>query len=669
MVEKSMKIITNNKKRSEWLSEAGELKKRLSELENLLAQDKKPDAHLQKTPLSDYVDHQAISIEDGLKQINEIFFHKDQTGKYVYANQTYCKYLNTTPAEIVGKTDFDFVSDDVAQKYGLEDQRILSGIDPYIVRTNELRFEDQMLLLSYRKIPIFDGNGKIIGLVCSGFEISELLQVKEELKRERRLIRTLIDIIPDQIFARDRECRFILNNISDAKMMGVSDPRLLEGMRDEDFYPPELAARYQADDWQVMNSGQPLINREEPLLSADGQHHWLLTTKVPLFDEQGEVIGIAGISRDITERMLAEKKLIEAMEENRASRDFLQNILDTSPSYISWKDRDLRYLGCNQATANLVGLDDPEQIIGKTDHDFHYSAEQIESDVQANRRIMESGQPEYHILENGRNAKGNLVWFDTNKIPLRNATGDVIGILISKEDITIQKTQQEQLQQLNMELESFSYSVSHDLRNPLRHINSYTQIILDEYADRLDAKGEEYLSRIRTASQQMNQLIENLLRLSRINRSSLQLSHIDLCSIFREIVTNLRNDHPDRDVEIVLPETLIVHADEPLMSIAMDNLIRNAWKYTGKTLQARIELGSFEQDNKKVIFIRDNGVGFEMSNINKLFIPFQRLHSDQEFIGTGIGLAMVKRIVHRHGGTIWAEGEVGKGAVFYFKLE
>jgi len=659
----------NNKQRSEWLTEVGQLKKRLSVLENLLAQDKEPDAHLPKTPTTDYFNHNAIPIDDGFKQINEFIFHKDRSGKYLYANQTYCKYLNTTPEEIVGKTDFDFVPNDVAQKYSLEDQRILSGDDPSSVNTEKFPFEGQMLLLSYRKVPIFDGNGIIIGLFCLGFEISELLQVKEELKRERRLIRTLIDIIPDQIFARDRDCRFILNNISDAKMMGVSDPQLLEGMSDEDFYPPELAARYQEDDFQVMNSGQPLINREEPLLSADGQQHWLLTTKVPLFDEQGKVIGVAGISRDITERRLAEKKLIEAMEENRASRDFLQNILDTSPSYISWKDRDLCYLGCNQATAKLIGLDDPEQIIGKTDKDLHHSAEQIEFDAQANQRIMDSGQPEYHILENGRDARGNLVWFDANRIPLRNITGDVIGILIFKEDITIQKTVQEQLQQLNTELESFSYSVSHDLRNPLRHINSYTQIILDEYADRLDAKGEEYFSRIRTASQQMDQLIENILRLSRITRSSLQLSHIDLCTIVREIVTNLRNDHPDRDVEMVLPEKLIVHADEPLMIIAIDNLIGNAWKYTGKTLHARIELGSFEQDNKKVIFIRDNGVGFEMSNVDKLFIPFQRLHTEKEFAGTGIGLAMVKRIVHRHGGIIWAEGDVGQGAAFYFTLE
>lgn len=661
--------MTNNKDRSKWLTEAAQIKKRLSELENLLAQDKEPENHPANIPISEYLDHHANPIDGGLKQINEFFFHKDRSGKYLYANQTYCKYLSTTPEGIVGKTDFDFVPKEVAQKYTFEDERILTGIDPFIENFEEFQFEGQKLLFSYRKAPILDGSGIIIGLFCMGFEISELLQVKEELKRERRLIRTIIDIIPDQIFARDRECRFILNNISDAKMMGVSDPQSLEGMSDEDFYPPDLAARYQEDDRQVMSSGQAMINREEPLRSADGQEHWLLTTKVPLFDERGEVIGVAGISRDITERKLAEKILIEAMEENRASREFLQNILDTSPSYISWKDHELRYLGCNQATAKLFGLDHPEKIIGKSDKDFHFSVEQIESNALADRRIMESGLAEYHILENGRDAKDNLVWFDTNKIPLRNTTGDVIGILIFKEDITIQKTVEEQLQQLNMELESFSYSVSHDLRNPLRHINSYSQIILEEYADRLDAKGKEYFSRILTASQQMSQLIENILRLSRINQSSLQLSQIDLCSIFREIVTNLRNDQPDRDIEILLPEKMIVNADEPLMTIAMDNLIRNAWKYTGKTQNARIELGSFEQDKKRVIFIRDNGVGFEMSNIEKLFIPFQRLHTDQEFIGTGIGLAMVKRIVHRHGGTIWAEGEVGQGAIFYFSLE
>ncbi len=661
--------MTNKEDRSNWLTELAQLKKRLTELEDLLAQDEKPEAHRQETLLSENLNHHDISVEDGLKQLTDFFFYKDRSGKYLYANQTYCKYLGTTTKEIIGKTDFDFVPKESAQKYWLEDQRILTGNDRFVVNTEKFQFEDQWLLVSYRKVPIIDDNGIIIGLFGIGLEISEFIRLKEELKRKRSLIRTIIDIIPDQIFARDRDCRFILNNISDAKMMGVSDPQSMEGMSDEDFFPPELAARYQADDRHVMNSNQPLINREEPLLSADGQQHWLLTTKVPLCDELGKVIGVVGISRDITERKFAEKKLMEAMEENQISREFLQNILNTSPLYISWKDKDLRFSGCNLATAKLFGLNHPEEIIGKTDKDFPFSAEQIEINTLSDRRIIENAQPEYHILEKGKDNKGNTVWFDTNKIPLRDAAGNVIGILIINEDITIQKTVQEQMLQLNKELEAFSYSVSHDLRSPLRHINSYTQIILEEYADSLDDKGQEYFNRILFSTQQMNQLIDNILRLSKVTRANLQLEKVDLSSIVHDLVTTLRNDNPDREVEVVMPKELLVRADEPLIHIAMDNLISNAWKYTGKTPKARIELGSFEQDNKQVIFVRDNGVGFKTDNIDKLFIPFQRFHTDQEFAGTGIGLALVKRIVLRHGGTIWAEGEVNQGAVFYFTLE
>jgi PAS domain S-box-containing protein len=389
---------------------------------------------------------------------------------------------------------------------------------------------------------------------------------------------------------------------------------------------------------------------------------------------------------DITERKRVEKALFKALNENRASLDFLQNILDTSPSIICWKDRTSRFLGCNSAYARLFGLSKPEDIIGKTDWDIPGSPEQKELYLAADRRIMDSGQPEYHIIENGQDANGNLIWFDTNKLPLRNAAGEVIGILVTIQDITAQKTVQDEIQQLNaeleqrveyrtaqlqtsnQELESFSYSVSHDLRAPLRSINGFSQIILEEYADRLDDTGRAYFNQILSASQRMGQLIENLLKLSKVTRSSLQLSQVDLCALAREICANLQQDHPDREVQIIIPEKLVVHADESLMRVVLDNLIGNAWKFTGKTLDARIELGSFEQDQKKVYFVRDNGAGFDMAFVNKLFGTFQRLHSDKEFAGTGVGLALSQRIIRRHNGTIWAEGLVNHGAVFYFTL-
>ena len=252
---------------------------------------------------------------------------------------------------------------------------------------------------------------------------------------------------------------------------------------------------------------------------------------------------------------------------------------------------------------------------------------------------------------------------------MRDATGEVIGILIFSVDITLQKAIQDQIQHLNVELESFSYSVSHDLRAPLRHINFYSHQILEDYSDRLDETGLDYLSKIVSATQQMSQLIEDLLRLSRVSRANLQTNQVDLSSMAREILTELQSDHPERVVKILIPDQMLVRADEPLMCIVLKNLLGNAWKFTSKTVNAQIEMGSFQQGYKNVFFVRDNGAGFDMKVGEKIFDPFQRLHSENEFSGTGIGLALVKRIIVRHGGSVWAEGKVGEGAVFYFSLE
>ncbi len=659
----------STKRRNEWLEELACLKKRTAELEDLVAQADDQTKIPADLSAGKVVSYHSVSIENISKQIPEIYFLKDKSGTYLNANQTYCDLIGTTPEQIIGKSDFDLVDRNDAAKYKLEDQKVLSGSEPLIEIIERFDYHKRSLIISYRKLPMKDASGKILGLIGMGFDISELMQAKEDLKQERRLIRTIIDIIPDQIFVRDRDCRFILSNKSDAKKMGVTDPEKLVGMRDDDFFPPELAAQYQADDRLVMETGRSMINHEEPLVEADGRKIWILTSKIPLYDDQDQVVGLVGISRDITERKEAEKKLIQAMEENRASREFLQNILDTSPSYISWKDKDHRYMGCNEAFARLYNIRSPKEIIGKTDHDMHISREVIEAQEALNSKVLESGLPEYHIQENFRDQEDNLVWFDTNKIPLQDITGEVIGILTFSVDITLQKTIQDQIQHLNVELESFSYSVSHDLRAPLRHINSYSTLILEDYADRLDADGKDYLAKIVAATKQMSQLIENLLRLSRVTRGNLQISQVDLGAIAHEYFAELQNDHPSREVQIIISEKMVARADEPLIRIVLKNLIDNAWKFTSKTPKAKIEMGSIYQGYKVVFFIRDNGAGFDMKSSDRIFDPFQRLHSDDDFSGTGIGLALVKRIVVRHGGSVWAEGHVGQGAAFYFSLE
>src|ERR671916_2201803 len=229
-----------------------------------------------------------------------------------------------------------------------------------------------------------------------------------------------------------------------------------------------------------------------------------------------------------------------------------------------------------------------------------------------------------------------------------------------------------ELEATNRELEAFSYSVSHDLRAPLRSIDGFSQILLEDYSDELDEKGKDYLSRVRAASQRMGRLIDDILGLSRVTRGAMRRERVNLSSLAQEVAGELREARPDRGGEFTVQKGLEVWGDPRLLRVALVNLMGNAWKFTEKEPEARIEFGQDEELSRKgrvpVYYVSDNGAGFEMAYANKLFGAFQRLHGMEEFEGTGIGLATVQRVVHRHGGRIWAEGEVGRGATFFFTL-
>ncbi len=225
-----------------------------------------------------------------------------------------------------------------------------------------------------------------------------------------------------------------------------------------------------------------------------------------------------------------------------------------------------------------------------------------------------------------------------------------------------------ELEAANKELEAFSYSVSHDLRAPLRAIDGFSQALAEDYSDKLDEHGKDYLRRVRAATQRMGDLIDDLLMLSRLTRSEMSRDRVDLSALAEEVISGLRQTTPERRVDVSIQPGMVVEADPHLLRIALDNLLGNAWKFTGKRDDARIEVGAARHDDETAYYVRDNGAGFDMAHADNLFAPFQRLHRTEEFSGTGIGLAMVQRIIRRHGGRIWAESAVGEGATFYFTL-
>jgi light-regulated signal transduction histidine kinase (bacteriophytochrome) len=294
--------------------------------------------------------------------------------------------------------------------------------------------------------------------------------------------------------------------------------------------------------------------------------------------------------------------------------------------------------------------------------------------------------------ENGRleleitGLKGTRRWLEIHAVPLRDRDTTIATMLAITRDISERKRAEQeilklnaeleqrvagrtrQLEAANKELEAFSYSVSHDLRAPLRGIDGFSQMLLKKYAGQLDATGSDYLQRIRHASLRMGELIDDLLQLSRVGRSQVKPETVNLGRLARSIVAAFQEREPERKVVTEVQDDIEVSADPHLLKIMLENLLGNAWKFTAKQEQAIIRIGTSVQDGELVVFFKDNGVGFDMKYAHKLFGAFQRLHGATEFEGSGIGLATAQRIVNLHGGRIWADAAVGKGATFYFSL-
>lgn len=278
---------------------------------------------------------------------------------------------------------------------------------------------------------------------------------------------------------------------------------------------------------------------------------------------------------------------------------------------------------------------------------------------------------------------GTERWIKAGGIAIPDPQGSVRRIIGTNIDVTdeveIQHNLESTLKDLaasnralsisNKELDAFAYSVSHDLRAPLRAMRGFSDILIEEHADQLDDQGHDFLKRIKVAAQRMGQLIDDMLTLSRISRAELSRNHFDISAVVAEAAANLREAFPDRDIELVVLPGLQAYGDPKLMRIVLDNLLGNAWKFTAKTEHAWVEFGCEIHDGKIEYFVRDNGAGFDMAYAGKLFTAFQRLHSAGEFPGSGIGLATVARVIHKHGGTVRAESTVGQGAAFWFSLQ
>ncbi len=347
-------------------------------------------------------------------------------------------------------------------------------------------------------------------------------------------------------------------------------------------------------------------------------------------------------------------------------------MLDHSGRIISW----------NTGAERIKGYK-AEEIVGQ-----HFSLFYTPEDIQADKpetalRVTES-QGRYEDEGWRLRKDGSRFWASVSITAIRDEAGHSKGFATVARDLTERKQAQDkiirlnneleqrviertaQLEAANKELEAFSYSVSHDLRAPLRSIDGFSQALLEDYADKLEAEGKDFLQRVRASTQRMGELIDDMLNLSRVTRAEMRREPVDMTGMAQALAADLQKSAPDREVEFVIADGLTAQGDARLLRIVLDNLLGNAWKYTSKHPHARIEFGFAQNNGHSAYFVRDDGAGFDMVYADKLFGVFQRLHRQTEFSGTGVGLATVQRIMHRHGGRVWAEGELEKGATFYF---
>lgn len=512
-------------------------------------------------------------------------------------------------------------------------------------------------------------------------ELRRRQRVEDQLREASDRIHDLYNYAPCGYHSLSPEGVFLEINDTELKWLGYARDEVVGKLRFSDILTDDSLRAFEGSFARFRDEGF-VNNLEFNVRTKHGTMLPVSVSAVAIRDEQGRFVRSRSTMSDNRERKLAYEKI-------QASERMLQAIINNAESIIFTKDLDGRLTVINRACAKALNMD-PADVIGKTAFDL-LPRDQAESVTALDREMFTSGQMtrrEETVIMDGKTRTYIAVRF-----PLLDADGKVIALCGMSTEITELRmmerairdlneglrVQNARLEAANKELETFAYSASHDLRAPLRSIDGFSMVLLEDFGPRLEEEGRSHLARIRRASQRMADLIDDLTKLSRVSRAELHIEDVDLSAMAVRIVDDLALAEPDRAVDVSIRPDMHVQADPRLLAVALENLIGNAWKFTGRTKGARIEIGKVQAGqsgsipdtvptNATVLFVKDNGAGFDMNYVDRLFTPFQRLHAVEDFSGTGIGLATVQRIVRRHGGDAWATAEPGKGATFFFYL-
>ncbi len=594
----------------------------------------------------------------------------DNDGRIANINDTELQWLGYSREEILGKSFTEIVT--------AESSLIFQNNFSSFKRRGWIKnVEYDLICKDGTVFPVFlnatavkDPEGNYLYSRSTLYDARDRKQAEKSIKESEARFRYLADHAPVLIWMAglDKLCFYF--NRPWLEFTGRTIEEEL-GCGWEVLLHPEDRQFY-IDSYEAIFDTQQSFSMEYRLRRFDGQYRWLLTTGNPRFDADGEFLGYIGSCIDISDRKQAEQKLVE-------NQKFIQKIAESSPNILYLYDlQENRNNYCNREITATLGYSPEEvQAMGSS-----FFANLMHPDDLAN---MPNYYQQIAAAEDGdifeieyrmRHANGEWRWLSSrDSVFSRDEQGHVKQTIGTAQDIsdrkqseiTIQQTTA-QLEASNRELEAFAYSVSHDLRAPLRAIDGFSNALLEDYGEQFGEEGKDYFDRIRRNVNRMGMLIDDLLRLSRISRSEMQYSNVNLSALVQEQLAELQILEPERQVEVVISPDVVVLGDATLMRVVISNLIQNAWKFTSHHATARIEFGVMQQEEQITYFVRDDGAGFDMNYAKMLFRVFQRLHNTNEFQGTGIGLATVQRAIHRHGGLVWAEGIVEKGATIYFTV-
>jgi len=536
------------------------------------------------------------------------------------------------------------------------------------------------------------GNDEIaeLGSVFDSMVSSIRIERDRLAEREQHLSLTL-DSIGDGVIVTDAEGRITRMNPVAASLTGWHEDEARGHLLPEVFHIISAITRRPVDNPvdKVLESQHIVgLANHTVLISKSGHEYQIADSGAPIIDDHGNILGIILVFRDVTDEYAQQAALSMSQEMlSKAQRISHVGSWELEPEHdrLRWSEETYRIYELDpESLSHLAGKQFFAAHIEYFRNTVHpddlplLDAAYVESVKEhtpfenRHRLQMPDGRIKY-VHERGETL------YDGDGTPLRSigTVQDVTEQTLVEQELAAYRNTLEarvaartaELLNANEELEAFAYSVSHDLRAPLRAIHGFSQILQEDYGKRLDDEGRDYLRRVCTNTKRMGELIDDLLNLSRISRHQLDISTVSLTDLAREISEALQRQNPERQVRFEIQADVSAQGDISLLRIMLVNLLGNAWKYTSKSDNVQIRFGRCRQDGVQAFFVRDNGAGFDSQYASQLFMPFQRLHTEYEFEGTGIGLATVQRIVQRHSGRIWAEAEPGKGATFYFTLD